>query len=188
MVKENAYEKIIRFFEEVNSLKRIKRSGWIVDKVKNPESVAEHSFRTALMCIFLGRGRNLNMERLLKMVLIHDIGEAKIGDIITYWRYDKAKSRNEKIKKERKALNEMLLGLENRDEIFSLWEEFENQKTEEAKFVKQIERLEMSLQALEYEKEGNKNIKKHYYQQTEETLTDPELIKFFKELMLRRTG
>lgn len=49
--------------------------------------------------------------------------------------------------------------------------------------MKQVEKLEMSLQALEYEKSGNKNVKDHYHQDTGETLEDPELIDFFKQML-----
>ncbi len=178
------WEKLIKFFDEVNQLKKTKRQGWVIDKVENPETVAEHTFRTALMCIFLGKNKNLDMEKVMKMAIIHDLAEAKIGDIVTYWRYEKAASREEKIKKEKKAIQEMISGIEGYDEIFNLWFEFEEGKTKEAKFVRQVEKLEMSLQALEYEKDGNKNvIREHYHQQTEEALENPELINFFKEML-----
>lgn len=177
------WEKLIKFFDEVNRLKKIKRQGWVIDEVENPETVAEHTFGTALMCMFLGKGKDLDMEKVMKMAIIHDLAEAKIGDIVTYWRYEKAAPQEGKIKKEKEAIQEMISNIEGYDEIFNLWYEFEEGKSKEAKFVRQVEKLEMSLQALEYEKDGNKNVRGHYHQQTEETLEDPELIDFFKEML-----
>jgi putative hydrolase of HD superfamily len=177
------WKKLIKFFDEANQLKKIKRQGWVIDKVENPETVAEHTFRTALMCMFLGKDKNLDMEKVMKMAIIHDLAEAKIGDIVTYWRFKKAVPREDKIKKEKRAIQEMFSELKEYNEIFNLWIEFEEGKTKEAKFVRQIEKLEMSLQALEYERGGNKNVREHYHQQTEEILEDPELIDFFKEML-----
>jgi 5'-deoxynucleotidase YfbR-like HD superfamily hydrolase len=182
MAEKMKWEKLINFFDEANQLKKVKRQGWVVENIESPETVAEHTFRTALMCMFLGKNKKLDMEKVLKMALVHDIAEAKIGDIITYWRYEKAAPKEEKLKKEREAIQKMVSDLGDK-EIFDLWDEFDGLKTKEAKFVRQVEKLEMSLQALEYEKEGQ-NLKGHYHRQTEETIEDPELMEFFKEMLL----
>ena len=178
-------ERLIGFFQEINKLKRIKRSGWVVDKVKNPESVAEHSFRTAVMCMFLGKGRRLDLEKAMKMALIHDIAEARIGDIISYWRYPKAVPVREKAEKEQKAMAAMASGLEGGRGLLELWKEYEARKTKEAMFVKQVEKLEMALQALEYEKEGY-GIRGHYFQEADELIKDPGLRRLLRKITDRR--
>lgn len=114
------WEELIKFFDEANQLKKIKRAGWVVDKVENPETVAEHTFGTALMCMFLGRGRKLDMEKVMKMAIIHDLAEAKIGDIITYHGYEKAFPKEEKLKNEEIAFHEMVSKIENGEEIFDI--------------------------------------------------------------------
>lgn len=178
-------ERLIEFFQEINKLKRIKRSGWVVDKVKNPESIAEHLFRTAVMCMFLGDPKRLDLNKALKMALIHDIAEARIGDIITYWRYPKAVPVKEKAKREEKAIVEMASGLEGGKDLLELWKEFEDRRTEEARFVKQVEKLEMALQALEYEKEGYV-ISDHYFQEAGELIKDPRLRMLLRKVLDRR--
>ncbi len=74
---------IIRFFSKIRKLKEIERSGWVVSGVKKPESVADHSFGVALLVMLLGKNKNIDLEKALKMALIHDLGEAITGDIIT---------------------------------------------------------------------------------------------------------
>jgi len=177
--------KLLDFFQEINKLKRIKRSGWVVDKVKDPESVADHSFRTAVMCMFLGDPKRIDLDKAIKMALVHDIAEARIGDIITYYRYSKAVPLEEKREKERKAITEMASGFKGGEELLELWREFEERKTEEARFVKQVEKLEMALQALEYENEGY-DLREHYYQEANELISDPELRKILDKIMDKR--
>ena len=72
---------LIDFFHEIGSLKDLKRTGWLMRKVSNPESVADHSFRTAVMALILAPRLKLNTEKCLKMAVLHDLAEARIGDI-----------------------------------------------------------------------------------------------------------
>lgn len=79
-------DKIIKFFSEVGKLKDIKRRGWIIRDIKNPESIADHSFRAALMGWILAEksGRKLNISKLLKMAIVHDLCEVYAGDTTPY--------------------------------------------------------------------------------------------------------
>ena len=72
------------FFKTVGKSKRILRSGFVREKVISPESVAEHSFRTGVIAMVLSDkvGSNLNKDKLIKMALIHDIGEIITGDVV----------------------------------------------------------------------------------------------------------
>ena len=75
----------IDFFIEAGKLKKQKRSGWVLREVKNPETIAEHSFRVAIMgWLLANKKRGLNIEKIIKMALIHDIGEIYAGDITPY--------------------------------------------------------------------------------------------------------
>ncbi len=167
---------INNFFGIVNKMKSIRRSGWVEREVRNPESVADHSFMTTLLSYILGRGKGMDTEKLLKMAIVHDIAESVVGDIMT-WKRDGEypegnKSPEEKYGIERKGLEKLLRNLDRdiRDEITGLWLEFEEQKSPEAVFLKQIDKLEMLLQVVEYHRTGNfkkplepffKNIKRH---------------------------
>ena len=72
---------ILDFFKTAANLKKISRQGWI-DKVslKNPESVADHSYSMAIMGMVISDLENYNSEKIIKMILLHDLSESKIGD------------------------------------------------------------------------------------------------------------
>ena len=71
----------IDFFKTAANLKKIKRQGWI-DKlsINNPESVADHTFSMAIMGMVLSDIEQCNSEKILKMILLHDLAESIIGD------------------------------------------------------------------------------------------------------------
>lgn len=73
--------KIVRYLFEAGELKREKRTGWWHAGVKDPESVAEHSMRTAVIALLLAEKRKMpNPERLAAAALLHDLHEARLGD------------------------------------------------------------------------------------------------------------
>ena len=154
-------EKLIEFFRELIKLKKTQRSGWIVSGVKNVESVADHSFMTTLMVLILGKEKDIDLGKSLKMAIIHDIAECRIGDVITWENFHMTKDVKKEIEEEAMKNLLSILG-EQGKEYFDIWKEYEERKTKEARFVKAIDNLEMVLQALEYENEEkplNKYIK-----------------------------
>ena len=177
---------MLRFFREVAKLKRVKRAGWVVSGVKEPESVADHSFMTALMVLFLGKDKGIDLDRTVRMAIIHDIAESQVGDIITWRNHHMAPE--EKTKKEKEGMKRLLetLGKEG-EEYMRLWLEFERGETPEARFVRQVDKLEMILQALEYERkqDGLKYIDLYYSEPTTQ-IDDPELLSLLKEIVRMR--
>ena len=126
---------LIDFFKEIGKLKKIKRSGWLVSGVKNPESVADHSFRMSIMVMVLGRNKNIDMEKAIKIALVHDIAEAETGDIITWKDYHM--TNDEKRPLEKKAIKKIVKILGKRgDEILRLWEEFGKGKSKVCSQIK----------------------------------------------------
>ena len=74
--------KILNFFFELAQLRRIKHEGWRTIGVENPESVADHSLRAAQIGYFLAKEENYkNPQEIVTMLVFHDIGECRIGDI-----------------------------------------------------------------------------------------------------------
>lgn len=114
-----------------------------VTSTGRPESVAEHSWRLALMAMLLsGEFPELDMDRVIRMCLIHDLGEAFTGDIPTFEKTD-ADSRREDA-----LFSRWLEGLplEIRGQWQGLWREWEDQETVEARLAKALDRLEAVIQ------------------------------------------
>lgn len=126
-----------------------------------PESVAEHSFRVAVLAMFLTPTLGADVNKSVKMALLHDIGEAETGDIITVRGKKILNNLPAKQEKERNALK-TILSLINEKEYLKLFDEFEENKTKEAQLVKQLCRLVMAIQAYEYEKEHNINLQEFF--------------------------
>jgi putative hydrolase of HD superfamily len=101
-----------------------------------------------MLCLLLAQGReDLNLERVLRLALIHDLGEVYVGDLTP----KDAVDRDAKIAMERDAVNKILGPLPNAAALIADWEEYEAQASAEARFVKDIDRLEFALQAAHYQ-------------------------------------
>ena len=196
-------EGLFKFLIEVGKLKDTQRTGWIVEGVKDPESVSDHLFRTAMAVLVLGKSRkDLDLNKCLKMALIHDIAESQIGDVLVDW---KVKNHGEKMKrigqkgihgitqqekemKEREGMEKMASFLgENGKEIFDLWNEYEQRKTKESIFVKSVELFEMFLQAWEYEQSQKVDISSWFEgKENWDKIKDPEVRKLILEIVEKR--
>ncbi len=188
---------LLKFFMEAGKLKRLPRSGWVIDKVKNSESVADHSFRLALLVLVLGEKRtDIDVNKAVKMALIHDIAESKTGDIVIdkKWEYGPNTpnkkfpklTQKEKSELEKRAFEEIssLLG-EQGKEYFELWKEFEERKSKESGFVNQLDNLETVLQAMEYELQEKRKLQ-HYFDYYNKRVTDPAMLKILEEIEAKR--
>lgn len=142
---------ILAFLDAANGLKRTVRAGWVRTGVKDPESVAEHSWRMALLGFLAAQDESLDYGRCVRIAVVHDLAEAIVGDITPFCGVDEA----EKHRREREALEKMLgmLGAHPAaDEIRDCYLEYERASTAEGRLVKEFDKLEMLLQAAEYER------------------------------------
>jgi len=141
----------VNFFGTVGRLKTTPRSGWVEVGIRQPESVADHIFRTSILCMIYSDLEGLDELKLLRMALIHDLPEAITGDLTP----SRKTIRSEK--KEDTAINQILslLPKKQREKYMTAWNEYQECKTKEAKAVRQLEKLEMALQAKEYEEAGS---------------------------------
>lgn len=159
---------LIEFFGIAGKLKAIKRQGWLDRGIPDAESVADHSFRLALLALVFSKRLGIDPGSAASMALVHDLPEAITGDISrdAIEEYPNtlgikpSTTQKEKQKGEEKALKEMLKNLdkETAKDIFSLWQEYEAQKTKTARAVKELDRVEVMMQALEYKKQHPQNI------------------------------
>eukprot|EP00531_Pseudo-nitzschia_arenysensis_P011425 CAMPEP_0116142930 /NCGR_PEP_ID=MMETSP0329-20121206/15174_1 /TAXON_ID=697910 /ORGANISM="Pseudo-nitzschia arenysensis, Strain B593" /LENGTH=209 /DNA_ID=CAMNT_0003638205 /DNA_START=234 /DNA_END=863 /DNA_ORIENTATION=- len=150
-----AAKSTIDFLTMARGLKTTPRTGWIRQKAgPRIESVADHSWRISLMAMVASSSsENYDSNRCIKIALVHDLAEATVGDITPHC----GVSDVDKHQRELQAITGMTGGLANADcgaEILELWKEYEAGETPEAKLVKDMDKLEMILQALEYESDG----------------------------------
>ncbi|KAF9765652.1 hypothetical protein IL306_002073 [Fusarium sp. DS 682] len=116
--------------------------------MESPESVADHSYRMGMIAMFAPR--ELDQVKCMKMCLVHDIAESVVGDITPFSGVSKA----EKGRREASTI----AYIANRwsgpytAEIEKLWHEFEAAETPEAQFAQDIDKIELLLQAVEYER------------------------------------
>lgn len=125
--------------------------------MQGPESIADHMYRMGVMALISADLPGVDRDKCVKMAIVHDIAEAIVGDITPSDGISKA----EKSRREREAIEDMckLLGGGPRaKEIKDLWLEYEECSSLEAKVVKDFDKIEMILQALEYEKEQGKDL------------------------------
>jgi putative hydrolase of HD superfamily len=134
---------VLAFLRAAERLKTVTRSGWT--STGKAESVAEHTWRLCLMAMVLyGRAEDIDLARLLKMCLIHDLGEAIGGDVPAPAQV----AGSPKAGQERADLLSLVepLPAAGRREILELWDEYEAASSPEAKLAKGLDKLETILQ------------------------------------------
>jgi putative hydrolase of HD superfamily len=139
----------LEFLRLVGRLKKLKRTGWGMQGVPNGESVAEHMYRAAMCAFLIPSNVAVDRDRCIKIALVHDLCEALAGDITPHC----GVSKEEKHRLEKEAMITITSHVDEalRAELNELWLEYEAGETEEAKYVKDIDKFEMILQADEYE-------------------------------------
>lgn len=144
-MQTNNLQKQIAFIKEIDKIKYIQRRSKLFNSDRR-ENDAEHSWHLAMMAIVLAEHSNnsIDLLKVLKMVLIHDIVEIDAGDTFIY---DTTK-KHANIDEEHIAAKRIfgLLPQEQAEELLALWEEFEEGETDEAKFAKTMDRFEPLLQ------------------------------------------
>jgi putative hydrolase of HD superfamily len=146
---------IAKFLYEMGQLKRVKRSGWWIAGVKDPESVAEHSFRTAAIAYLLAHLERVDTGKAVLMALFHDLPEARTNDAHRIVRrYADWKDVDKKaIAEQSKRLP---VGVEK--QMIHLFDEFEKEDSLEAKVVRDADLLECIVQAREYQALGYNDV------------------------------
>lgn len=146
---------LLSFFESVVRLKSVKRAGWVLKAgISNPESVSDHTYSMCAIGMILSDMLGLDTERVMKMIIIHDLAESIIGDYMP-----SEIARKKKRRDERKAMTSILyqVPVAVRSNYKGIWEEYQSNKTQVAKFVHKLDKLEMAMQATHYINEGHSN-------------------------------
>ena len=142
-MRTDELEGVLTFLRAAERLKTVTRSGWT--SAGDRESVAEHTWRLCLMAMLLyGEAPGIDLSRLLRMCLIHDLGEAIGGDVPA----PEQSPETGKAARERADLLELTVSLPSAlgREIVELWDEYEAAATPEARLAKGLDKLETILQ------------------------------------------
>jgi putative hydrolase of HD superfamily len=143
MQKSNELIQQFEFIKEIDKVKSIYRKSKTFSGEKY-ENDAEHSWHICMMALVLAPHSNepIDVFKVIKMLLIHDIVEIDVGDTFLY-----ANHRDEVFEKEKQAAERIfgLLPETQKEEFFALWLEFEEKKTAEAKFAGSLDRLQPML-------------------------------------------
>ena len=145
---------LIETYFQFAQLKQLYRQGWLKRGVppEQCESVAEHTLGVAVLSMLLADTcfAELDTQKVLRMALLHDFGEIDAGDFTPM----DGIPLQEKHRLEKESILDVLSGLPNGADYAAVWDEFEEGKSPEAQFIRQVDRLEMGLQASIYELQG----------------------------------
>jgi len=144
-------ENIAKYLFESGELKRVKRSGWWTAKIKDPESVAEHTFRAAIVAFILAKMEKIDEKKLCCAALFHDMHETRTLDLHkVHARYAKLPESTKK-----KVVEEQLMGLP--EDIKKAIEDVYSLNEKEKILLKDADLLECAFQAKEYLEIGYKD-------------------------------
>jgi len=181
-------EQLIEFWKLALRLKNEPRRGWF-QKVglKEIESVADHSFGVAILSLFEAERRGYDVGHVLKLALVHDLEEAITGDLTPK---DKRMLTAKIVSHRKKVANERILAnlpLRQKQGYQRTWKELVAGRTREARLVKDLDKLEMALQARYYESEGAsvKEIK-DFYSSARRAIKDRALKEVLGEIAEKR--
>lgn len=171
-------ESLLQFYLLATELKNKIRNGWRVWNIdrERVESVAEHIYGTCILAISIDSQFELdvNLDKVVMMLVLHEIEEIKIGDLTPF---DK-QTKEERRVLGKQAVEDVLSVLDKKVEYVELIEEFEEGKTKESLFAKMCDKLEADIQSKIYYEEGAINIQKV---ENEKLLEDKRIQKLLRE-------
>jgi putative hydrolase of HD superfamily len=172
---------IISTYFDICHLKQLYRQGWLLREIPPEycESVADHTFGVAMLAMLLAKAHfpELDQARLLQLALIHDVGEVHVGDIVP----GAGIGPNEKYQLEKESFSLVFGNIPRREEYQSLWDEYEQGKSPESRFIRQVDKLEMALQASLYEHQLGFDLG-DFFTSAEKAIESDELKKILVEL------
>ncbi len=195
---------LLDFARTVGRLKALPRQGWVDRNVSNPESVADHTYRAVMLAWTLGHAAGLDTDRLVKMMLVHDLAEARVGDATPYaalldsnggseavWRWREllsaeqlAAAKREKHARELAALDAIVGELPGAlaAELRELALDYVDRGSAEGQFAAQIDKIEALLQAIEYLEAGQQSDVESFLTSVRDEVTHPVLVAFVEAL------
>ena len=193
--QKNSFDKVPHFidlFLFANVAKKTRRSGWLREEIDNSESLAEHIFSLSFLALQLGSELSqrlsypLNKGKLIKMALIHDIGELETGDIVTSRGsiIDQQRLKSKEFK-QKSSIKKLFKKSDPSNFSLLLFQELIERKTLESQLLWQLDKLDMALQALEYEKDHQKDLSE-FFENAKANISDDFLTELLNETIRRR--
>ena len=169
----------LQAYQTIMKLKNLFRQGWLKRNIPKEacESVADHSFGTAILAILI-TPEHLNKSKVISMMLLHEAGEALIGDIIPQDNISPEQKRS----MESHAVHSIFSQLDKGNELINLWQEFETGTTPEAIFARDLDKFEMAMQANFYGKALDRDLSE-FMQSALKSITAEELKKTIVNLL-----
>lgn len=163
---------------EVLRLKALPRAGWVRKDVPSPESVAAHSYGVAWLVLALAPPE-LDRERALTYAILHDLPEVRVGDLTPVDGVPK----EEKHRRESAAIDGLSakLGMEF---VANRWHAYETQDDAESRFVRELDRLDMALQALSHHEAGHPGMRE-FVTSAAKVIRHPALVPILREIERR---
>jgi putative hydrolase of HD superfamily len=147
-------EGMTNFLYEMGLLKRLPRTGWLIAGVDNPESIAEHTFRTAIVGYLLALMEGADPGKTALLCLFHDTQESRIGDVPSVGKGYVVTAPNPQVTADQVADFPSEIGRVVR----TLVDEYEARESIEARLARDADKLECLIQAREYQAQGHEDV------------------------------
>ncbi|KAF3988222.1 hypothetical protein FT663_03536 [Candidozyma haemuli var. vulneris] len=189
LTSKSRLNSMLAFTQIVRLLKTQPRTGW-VDRgvpVAKTESIADHMYRMSIIAMTIPN-KEINVDRCVKIALVHDIAESLVGDITPFGGVTK----QEKHRRESDTIDYLVKVVSpyNSDfakEMKELWLEYEEIRTPEAVYVKDIDKFEMIQQAWDYEQDYGLTYDLNEFYNSRSAIKTPEIGELCDELIRQRT-
>ncbi|KAJ4153533.1 hypothetical protein LMH87_010017 [Akanthomyces muscarius] len=181
----------LAFFHILERLKTTKREGWRRFGIERGESIADHMYRMSLISMFAppSLAPKLDLPKCMKMCLIHDMAELLVGDITPVDGVPKPeKNRREASTMDYLTANLLrgVAGGVTGAEVRAIWQEYEDSQTLDSHFVHDVDKMELLLQMMEYERRGQGHVDLGEFAYVAGKMTLPETRAWADELIAER--
>lgn len=178
------------FIQIIRYLKTRKRTGWLdrgIDAA-HTELIADHMYRMAVLAMIVPRD-DISIDTCVKIAIIHDMAELLVGDIPPYANVSKA----EKHRREYETMKYLSLLIKPynpkfAEELVELWLDYEEIRTIEARYIKDIDKLEMIQQAWDYEQQFGSKYNLEEFYAARPLIKTPEIGQLCDDLIARRNA
>lgn len=181
----------VPFFHLLSRLKTTKREGWRRFGISHGESIADHMYRMSIITLLAppSLGSRLDLARCTRMALVHDMAEALVGDITPV----DGILKTEKSRRETATMEFLCTGLLGHvgggvagEEMRRAWQEYEDGETLEAMFVHDVDKVELLLQMVEYERERGGKLDLGEFAWVAKRIVLPEVREWCEEILGER--